>query len=211
MAVTDARREREALCDLFLDVGPDVPTLCEGWSTRDLAAHLVVRESRPDASIGLVFPPAAKHGERVRLEVAKRPWNWLVDDVRGGPPRWNPMGIPPIEKLANTAEFFVHHEDVRRAQDGWEPRELSPSLTSELARIAGGMPKLMMRKAPARATLVNTGTGTELTVGSGSPVTVSGPGAELVLFAFGRQSHARVDLHGEPQAVAALLAASFGV
>jgi len=211
MPDTDARLEREALCDLFLEVGSDAPTLCEGWTARDLAAHLVVRESRPDASLGLVFPPAAKYGERVRLEVAKRPWPWLVEEVRGGPPRWNPMGIPAIEKLANTAEFFVHHEDVRRAQPDWEPRDLGPSLSNELGRIAGRMPKLMMRKAPARATLHNTDTGTDLTVGSGAPVTVSGPSAELVLFAFGRQDHARVDIDGEPQAVAALQVASFGV
>ena len=140
MAVTDARLEREALCDLFLDVGPDAPTLCEGWSTRDLAAHLIVRESRPDASVGLVFPPAAKHGERVRLEVAGRPWSWLVDEVRGGPPRWNPMGIPPIEKLANTSEFFVHHEDVRRAQDGWEPHELVRACATSSVESRAGCP-----------------------------------------------------------------------
>src|SRR5882762_622635 len=36
--------ERRELCDLFLELGPDAPTLCEGWTTLDLAAHLVLRE-----------------------------------------------------------------------------------------------------------------------------------------------------------------------
>jgi hypothetical protein len=37
-------RERLELCDLLLELGPDAPTLCEGWTTADLAAHLVLRE-----------------------------------------------------------------------------------------------------------------------------------------------------------------------
>ena len=55
------RRERYALCDTFEAVGPDAPTLCTPWRTRDLAAHLVIREGRPDAAVGLLVPPLA-HG-----------------------------------------------------------------------------------------------------------------------------------------------------
>jgi uncharacterized protein (TIGR03083 family) len=40
---TLAQEERNELCDLMLETGPDAPTLCEGWTTRDLAAHLVIR------------------------------------------------------------------------------------------------------------------------------------------------------------------------
>ena len=211
MAENDARREREELCDLFLEVGPDAPTLCEGWRTRDLAAHLVVRESRPDAAVGLVIPPAASHGERIRVEVSKKPWAWLVEEVRAGPPWWNPMRFGPIEKVANTAEFFVHHEDVRRAVDDWEPRALTDDFATELGRTVARMAKLMLRKAPATVSFVATDTGMSVTAGSGPPVAVSGPAQELVLFAFGRQDHARVQTEGEPQAVAAVLVASFGV
>ncbi len=50
-----ARAERAALADLMLEVGPDSPTLCGDWTTRDLAAHLVLRERRPEAA-GLVVP-----------------------------------------------------------------------------------------------------------------------------------------------------------
>ena len=32
--------ERAAMCDTFEKFGPDAPTLCEGWTTLNLAAHL---------------------------------------------------------------------------------------------------------------------------------------------------------------------------
>ncbi|WP_346995752.1 maleylpyruvate isomerase N-terminal domain-containing protein, partial [Dietzia sp. SLG310A2-38A2] len=44
---TLAQRERSALVETMRAAGPEAPTLCAGWTTRDLAAHLVVREARP--------------------------------------------------------------------------------------------------------------------------------------------------------------------
>ena len=59
-------KERAALCDTLEKYGPDAPTLCAGWLTLDLAAHLVAREARSDAAIGLVLPgPFAKHLQNV--------------------------------------------------------------------------------------------------------------------------------------------------
>src|SRR5262245_54248525 len=117
-----ASAEREQLSDLFLEVGPDAPTLCEGWQTRDLAAHLVLRDRRPDASGGIMFPALAARTERVQAEYAAKPWEELVELVRTGPPRWSPFSLGPVNDLVNGAEYFIHHEDVRRAVDGWEPR-----------------------------------------------------------------------------------------
>ena len=50
---TPATLERRRFADALLEVGPDAPTLCDGWSTRDLAAHVVLRDRRPDAAGGL--------------------------------------------------------------------------------------------------------------------------------------------------------------
>ena len=47
-------RERSELCDLFLAVGPEAPTLCDGWTTLDLAAHLVVREHDPRSGFAIL-------------------------------------------------------------------------------------------------------------------------------------------------------------
>ena len=125
--------ERAALCDLLLDVGPDAPTLCEGWTTRDLAAHLIVRERRPDAAMGIIVPPIAAHGESVRRRVRERPFDELVATVRQGPPVWSPIRLSLLDRLTNTNEFYIHHEDVRRAASAWDPRELDagPNLKIE--------------------------------------------------------------------------------
>src|SRR5580700_2722680 len=109
-------RERREICDLFVELGADAPTLCEGWQTADLAAHLVVRERRPDTGPGLVWPPLAGHTDKVRRAVKDRtPWTTLVERVRQGPPRL----LRRVDGPMNTVEFFIHVEDVRRAQAGW--------------------------------------------------------------------------------------------
>jgi len=79
--------ERSALCDTFERVGPDAPTLCSPWLTRDLAAHLVVRERRPDVAAGIWVPGLAARAQQVQDEYAAREWPHLVDLVRSGPPR----------------------------------------------------------------------------------------------------------------------------
>src|SRR6187397_374577 len=104
-----ARRERSALCDTFERVGPDAPTLCSPWLTRDLAAHLVLREHRPDAAAGMAVPALADHLKRVQDGYAAWDWPRLVDQVRSGPPAWSPAALARVDEAVNTAEFFVHH------------------------------------------------------------------------------------------------------
>ena len=107
-----AQQERTTLCDLFSELGPDAPTLCEGWLTADLAAHLVVRERRPDSGPGLVWSPLADYTDKVRNGVRDRtPWEKLVETVRRVPQ----LLLRPVDGLMNTVEFFIHVEDVRRA------------------------------------------------------------------------------------------------
>src|SRR5919112_5833467 len=123
-----ARDERRALCDTLLSTGPDAPTLCEGWTTRDLAAHLVLRDRRPDAELGRQVPFLAGHAAAVRDGVRGTEWTELVDLVRSGPPVWSPARLGRLDEAMNTAEMFVHHEDVRRAQPEWSPRSLPEGL-----------------------------------------------------------------------------------
>jgi len=206
-----ARREREALCDLFDEVGPATATLCEGWTTADLAAHLVVRESRPDAAAGILIAPLAAHGEKVRRHVAARPWSELVDEVRSGPPHWSPMRIEALDRATNTTEFFVHHEDVRRARAVWTPRLLDDEFDRELVAALRRGIRLTMRRAPSGVVLDIDGHET-LTAKKGEPsVTVSGAAGEIVLFCFGRQAHADVELSGDAATVDRLRSAHLGI
>jgi uncharacterized protein (TIGR03085 family) len=211
MNTTAAQAERSALCELFLEVGPDAPTLCEGWTSRDLAAHLVVRERRPDAALGIVARPLHAYGDKVRLAEARRPWPDLVQRVRTGPPRMSPTRLDSIDRLTNTGEYFVHHEDVRRAVDDWSPRQLDPELISDLTSSVRRMAKLMVRKAPCGVVLEPT-TSDSIIAKTGDPrVVVRGDIGEIVLFLFGRQSHARVELDGPDDLVDVLRTMSFGV
>jgi len=87
---------------------------CEGWVAADLAAHLVVRERRPDSGPGLVWPPMAAYTEKVRRAARGRmSWDQLVSAVRDGPP----LLLRPFDGAMNTVEFFIHVEDLRRGQD----------------------------------------------------------------------------------------------
>src|SRR5689334_20030054 len=134
---TIAQSERAELADLFQALGPDAPTLCSGWTTADLAAHLVVRERRPDSLPGIRLSALAPWTERVRVGARDRGYDRLISELRSGPPRLSPFGLPGVDGLANSVEMFVHHEDVRRAQDGWEPRPLDPSVHKALWRTLG--------------------------------------------------------------------------
>ncbi|HET6966037.1 MAG TPA: TIGR03085 family metal-binding protein [Acidimicrobiales bacterium] len=203
-----ARSERQELADLFLQVGPDAPTLCEGWAAADLAAHLVVRERRPDALAGIVIKPLSGYTNRVQAGVRARPWPELVQAVRSGPPF--PVRVGAVDELVNAVEYFVHLEDLRRAQPEWEPRSLDPGLERMLWSRVKFMARMLRGRSPVGVTLKAPGFG-EVVGKPGEPhVTVTGAPAELLLFVFGRQGAARVELDGDPAAVAQLRQAKLG-
>jgi uncharacterized protein (TIGR03085 family) len=199
---THAKRERLLLADLLEASGPDAPTLCEGWTTRDLAAHLVVRERRPDAAGGIVIKPLAARLERVMDEMRAKPYEELIQLIRTGPPRFSPFSLKQVDEASNTVEFYVHTEDVRRAQPEWTPRELDAVFQDTLWSRLERMARVMGRGAPTGLVLRRPD-GQTAVAHRGTPVvTVTGEPAELLLFAYGRQSAARVELDGDADAVA---------
>lgn len=192
--MTMARSERFLLCELLEQVGPDAPTLCEGWAAHDLCIHLAMRERRPDAAAGILLPPLAGYAARVRRGYADQPWRDLVALIRGGPPPWSPLA--PLDRLINTLEFFVHHEDVRRAQPGWTARELDEAHEGELWRRLTRMTPILLRRSPVGVVL-RPGSGPIFRARSGqSYVTLTGAVGELALYVFGRGEHANVELRG---------------
>jgi uncharacterized protein (TIGR03085 family) len=206
--VSVAQRERAALVETMRSVGPDAPTLCEGWNTRDLAAHLVIREYRLDAAPGILIPFFANRTDKVQTDVAQHTdWDALLDKVASGPPVYSPLKL--LDPLVNVAEMFIHHEDVRRARPGWEPRELEPALASTLGRTLPLMGRLTLAKVPGRVALRTPEGKTVLTAGQGPAVTVTGAPEELLLFSVGRQ--ARVEFAGDELAVQAVRDAPKGL
>lgn len=202
-----SRDERLALCTTLEEVGPDAPTLCTGWTARDLAAHLVLREHRIDASAGIPGGPLAGYTARVQRRLAEqRSFPDLIATIRGGPPKLSPWAIPGLDERANTVEFFVHHEDLRRGQPDWRPRELPDGLADTLwTRLKAA--RFVLRKVRVGVEYAREDTGHgeasyRMTIRRGTPVvTVIGTPAELTLYTAGRRSAAQVRLDGTEAAV----------
>ena len=203
-----ARRERQLLADLLLAEGPDAPTLCAGWTTRDLAAHIVVRDRRPDAMAGMVIPGLAGRSEKIRLERAALPWPELIGELRT-PPAWSPLSNRLLDGVANTGEFFIHHEDVRRAAPQWEPRPLEAGQQAALWRAARLTARVALRRMGIAAEVVAIGF-PPVRIGPTPQLRISGDAGELTLFFSGRQRAARVTVEGDPAAAERLGAARLG-
>ncbi|WP_040160493.1 TIGR03085 family metal-binding protein [Nigerium massiliense] len=196
-----ARNERDACCDALLSAGPDAPTLCAGWTAHDLAAHLWVRENDPIGVPGMFVPALAKVTDDRMARVKKRwPFPELVETIRRGPKAPSLFALPGLDEQANTVEYFVHTEDVRRPA-GLEPRELPAELEDVLWGRARSMAKLLLRGSHDGIVLERE-TGESAHVQPGSEiVTVIGKPSELMLFTFGRKQAARVRYVGEAGAV----------
>jgi uncharacterized protein (TIGR03085 family) len=206
-----ARTERTALCDAALQVGEDQPTLCGDWTVKDLVVHLLVRERSP-AAAGIVLTPLSKLTDLESRRFAAHDFPVLVEKLRHGPPRWSPYAVPRLDKTFNTLEFFVHHEDIRRAQPAWTPRELTDDEQKLLWAMVRTGGKALVRQAPTGVTIENSTTGSRAVLkDSPEHVVVSGLPSEVTLFVFGRVAQARVELSGPDEAVARLRDASLGI
>ncbi len=203
-------RERRELCDLLEELGPDAPTLCEGWTTFDMAAHLVVRERDPRSAPGILFGGRFERGLDKLMDRAKaKGYPTLVDRVRNGPPL-GPMAVPGLRTLLNLPEYVVHHEDVRRA-NGRGPRTDRDDLQDAVWSLVRRQARLMLRKVRgARVTVERTGGGAARS-GSGPEVVLAGEAVEVLLYLFGRRDAAQVAITGDPGAQQALADAQLGL
>lgn len=204
--------ERKQLADLFDELGPEAPTLLDPWTARDLAAHLVLRERDYLAGPGLVVPgPWGRFAERRRTALARKDFSWLVATIRSGPPRGF-FRLGWVRGFPNLNEFFVHHEDVRRA-NGCGPRNNSPEMDVALWRNVRRAPWFLTRRLRgAGLALEWAGTANAVRARRGKPtVRIVGLPGELLLYIFGRQGAARVELVGPADAVEAVGRTQFGM
>ncbi len=208
-----ARRERDDLCDLLTAVGPDADTLCQGWTTRDLAAHLVVRDRRPDSLPGLMVPAFGGHTEKVRVTCRDHhDYPRLVELVRSGP--MYPVRLAKLDAFVNGIEYLVHHEDVARAQPDWARADDAERDAQAWVRL-GAMAKMVGRPSPVGLVLTSPGhdpiTAHKPDPDPGGPTaTVRGPVVDVILWASGRTGAAAVEIEGDDDAVAAVRDVKFG-
>jgi uncharacterized protein (TIGR03085 family) len=205
--------ERAELCTLLDDLGPSAPTLLDGWTTHDLAAHLVVRERDLIAAPGLVLPgPYQRFAERRRAQLTHRnDFAGLVARIRSGPPPGF-FRIGWVRSFPNLNEFFVHHEDVRRA-NGRGPRTLAHELEAALwHNVRRGGRYLSRRLRGAGLEMVWPAAGESHTARQGEPMAqLSGSPGELLLYVFGRQAAAEAEVTGTSEAVEAVHRTHFGM
>lgn len=210
------RRQRQSLSGLLESLTPaqwDAETLCVGWDAGDVAAHLVVREREPLAGPGILLPgPFQVFTRRRQLAWKARGRDALLGALRAGPP-WplsGPLGTGQV------VEDWIHEQDVRRGGAQVGPGEGDPHL-GPLLWVAA---KRFASRTVAVDNLV-----VELTDGqrrhrltsqrwlpfgratdAPADVTVTGPAAELLLFAAGRRA-AGVTITGDSGARHALATA----
>ena len=191
-------------------MGPDAPTLCEGWTTADLAAHLVVRERDLRAAAGIVLGGRFEAGLlRLMARTKAKGYPYVVDRVRNGPPV-GPMALPKLRTLLNLNEYVVHHEDVRRA-NGLAPRTDRPDLQDVLWGLLRHQARLMVRKVAGASVRIERPEGAHVVTGSGPEVVLTGEPIDLVLYLFGRRGAAEVTLAGDAHAQRALTEARLGL
>lgn len=200
---------REVLAETLLAAGPHSPTLCEGWSTKELAAHLYLREHQPAVGVGLVIKPLARISDRAIRALAGTAdtvegFRELVGRFAAGPPRLSPMRFASIDRSANLTEYFVHTEDIRRAGSRWAPRaldeEYANALWDELVKRAA----LLYRGVDLGIVLVRPHGPRHVAKRSAVSVAIVGEPGELLMHAHGRTKHALVTFEGQPDAVALL-------
>jgi uncharacterized protein (TIGR03085 family) len=209
-----SRTERAALCNSALEAGEGAPTLCTGWTVKDLVIHLLIRERDPIAATAIMVPQLEKLADRSVNRMAKQDFSALVERVRNGPPRWSPMAIPQLDQLLNSLEFFVHHEDIRRAAPGWEPRELTDRERRILFKGAATAGKRFVKSVGVPVEIRWTDVQRERTavlVGGDDPVVLTGDPAELTMFLFGRDQHTGLKFEGPQAAIDALRSGDLGI
>ena len=208
-----ARIERRAFCDELARLGPDQPTLCSPWTTKDLAAHIVVRDRRPDAAAGITLPFLSSHTAAVQAKTAaSTSFDQLIDMIQN-PPWFSLAAFGATDNATNTAEFFIHTEDARRAQPGFTARGLDPAVTRVLAGQLKLMTRLRLRRFPGLITINLNGYAEPLIAGSnaGPELTMTGDVGEITLFLSGRQRASDVQLDGPDHLVERLRSADLGL
>lgn len=206
-----SRTERTGLCNAAFEAGAEAPTLSGDWTVKDLVIHLLVRERDPLAAPGIMVPPLSGLTHRASTRLVSEDFATLVERVRSGPPRWSPMAFGPLDRLANTLEYFVHHEDIRRGRPGWKPRELSENEQDTLWKLVGFAGRVLVRPAGVPVTISSLGRRDVVLRKGAEPAVISGLPSEIVLFLYGRDQVDGVSLTGAERSVERLKSAVLGL
>ena len=208
------KSQREALCDALAAVHPSSPTLCDGWTAHHLAAHVWLRENDTWRVAGALLTRQSNTIDLRMAEVmTQRPYADLVAAIRRGPDGFSPFRLPGVEAVANTLEFFVHCEDVRRGSGNNTPRPTDLALEELCWKRVPAMARVFLRGCPVAVWLErDVPPGEPVRIGTGPDiVTLVGAPSELLLYLFGRRAAAQIEVIGVPAAISVLDHRQLGV
>jgi uncharacterized protein (TIGR03083 family) len=188
-AAIDLQRRRTA--DLLAGLSEeqwDHPSLCEGWTVRDVAAHLTLQQM----GLGDALRSALRHpGGLNRIiresarDRARRPADLLVAEIRAsmGSRRSN-VGLTSLETLT---DILVHGQDIA-VPLGLE-LEMPPeaaAVAAERVRASEGTPKAQVfRHLPLEGFRLSA---TDVSWAAGEGPEIRGPIAALLLLFTGRRA-----------------------
>jgi uncharacterized protein (TIGR03085 family) len=191
--------EHRALADTLTAVGPEAPTLVEGWTSTELAAHLASLELLGGLPlfvgrqlISRVHPRPTEGSRQMAergLERARaKGYAWCVARAR------SPHRLPLRGAGGPVAifEVYVHHQDVLRPADDLPPRAAPRELESSLPWLLA----FHGRRLDDVHLCVETDAGAHET-GAGAPIVVRGEVGEVVLWLAGRGPHCSVEVEGD--------------
>jgi uncharacterized protein (TIGR03085 family) len=203
------RIERQALCETARSVGPKAPTLCEGWDVKDLICHLLVRESSLLGALGIALSPLSGLTEKEMARLKKQPFERLVERFRK--PRLSFAALPPADAAFNTLELFVHHEDIRRAQNGWRRRNLPATAHDVLWKALKSQGAVLVRSAGVPTVVRRSDTEETARLLPGrDPVEIRGAVTELVMYLHGRDQVRELTFEGPAEKVEQVRRAGLG-
>jgi len=178
-------RQQAICCSVFDSVDACAPTLCEGWTAFDLAAHLdaLCRDplSWPGIGSPLFAPLTAHRAGRLQRRLG---YSGLVDRLRRRSPVIPLFALDPLAGwLHHLGEWFVHTEDIRRANE--LPRGSSePDLDEALWHRVQPAARILYRRQGRGLLLRHTdGRTAEVVIGP-NPLVVAGDPADLIVYVY---------------------------
>lgn len=189
------KSERLFTVELLKKLNPEqwrAKTLCEGWDVEYLAAHLVSRERNIIGGVGLVVPGLHKlHDKRIAKFVAKG-HNHILHKLEK-----YPLHMPAS---LNTAEFWVHNEDMLRGELHMSRPAPNKAANAILWGSLKGLVKVKkdMVVDIGNADLVDSETKEHIrTRFDKKPkiTTITGTASELLLYFYGRRNASKVKIY----------------
>jgi uncharacterized protein (TIGR03083 family) len=196
-----ATAERHDLADFLETLTPeqwDRPSLCQGWTVRDVVTHLISYE---EVGVLRFIGGFARHGfrfgsmnERRLEEFGSRTPDELVAYVRAHAKPSGPTAV--ADARIGLTDGLIHHQDIRRALG--LPRQVPSERLVPVLGFAMIAPPLPAKQNVQGLRLV----ATDLDWSYGSGAEVTGPGEALLMAVCGR-GHALPELTGAGKATLA--------